>query len=557
MTRILTPARLIAAVLGVALTVLGVFGALTPVQAAPPAQAAVPAQAGSVFAPIVGSGSTWSANALQQWLRNVFNNYQWKITYSETGSTVGRNDFANGTADFGVSEIPYGIANSNEADTPPARGFAYMPIVAGGTAFMYNLEIGGRRVTNLRLSGENLAKIFTGVITVWNDPAIAADNPQLALPAIPIVPVVRSDGSGTSAQFTIWMRQEQPALWNAYCAKVGRPTVNGACGVTSNYPTLPGSGFVSKAQANGVAGYVAQPAAVGSITFVEYSYALNTGFPVVKMLNNAGYYTEPTASNVAVALLQARINEDQTSQNYLTQDLTYVYTDTDPRTYPLSSYSYVILPTREESNFTRDKGLTLAAFGSYFLCEGQQQAETLGYSPLPVNLVQGAQRQVQKVPGGDPATTGFTVAACNNPTLDPSDPNGNALAKNAPYPPDCDRQGATQCATGTGGAKNTPTDPGAGNDPTSGGGGGGGADGSGGGSTGGPGGGGSGGADTGGDTVADSRAVLAYASPQTLPIAAGTPLPALGMIAAGGALLTAAIVPPLLGRRRRPLLPTR
>ncbi|MFT2526035.1 substrate-binding domain-containing protein, partial [Escherichia coli] len=85
----------------------------------------------------------------------------------------------------------------------------------------------------------------TGAITVWNDPAVQADNPQLALPATPIVPVVRSDGSGTSAQFSLWMRQEQPAVWDAYCGKVGRPFVNGHCGVTSNYPTVPGSGFVA------------------------------------------------------------------------------------------------------------------------------------------------------------------------------------------------------------------------------------------------------------------------------------------------------------------------
>ena len=70
---------------------------------------------------------------------------------------------------------------------------------------MYNLKINGQRVTNLRLSGENVAKIFTGAITKWNDPAIQADNPGLGLPARKIVPVVRSDGSGSSAQFTRWM----------------------------------------------------------------------------------------------------------------------------------------------------------------------------------------------------------------------------------------------------------------------------------------------------------------------------------------------------------------
>ena len=521
-SRLFHPVRLVAMLLGTALMVVGVFGTLPSAQAV-----------GTVRVAIVGSGSTWSANALQQWIRNVWANYQWKVTYSESGSTQGRNDFTNGTNDFGVSEIPYGIANSNEADTPPKRGFSYMPIVAGGTAFMYNLQIGGQRVTNLRLSSENVAKIFTGVITVWNDPAIQADNPLLALPATPIVPVVRSDGSGTSAQFSIWMRQEQTALWDAYCGKVGRPMVNGHCGVTSNYPTAPGSGFVSKSGANGVAGYVAQNAAVGAITFVEYSYALNAGFPVVKLLNKAGYYTEPTASNVAVALLRAQINEDESSQDYLTQDLTNVYGDDDPRTYPLSSYSYTILPTKLESSFTEDKGLTLASFTSYFLCEGQQQAETLGYSPLPVNLVLGAQKQVQKIPGGDPATTGFTVQSCNNPTLDPTDPSGNALAKNAPFPADCDKQGTTQCLTGTGGAKGVST-AGGGSAPDA-------ASANASLADGGL------GALTGGNAV-----TLANANPQSLPVNAVAPAQAAALAAAGLAVLAAAVLPPLLGGRRRP-----
>jgi phosphate ABC transporter phosphate-binding protein len=445
--------RLIATLVAIAVLVVGLSGL-----------AGSPATAGTVHSPIVGSGSTWSANALQTWIRNVWANYQWKITYSESGSTIGRTDFANGTADFAVSEIPYAIKNSNEQDSRPNRKFAYMPIVAGGTAFMYNLVIGGKRVTNLRLSGETVAKIFTGVISRWDDAAIKADNPALALPATPIVPVVRSDGSGATAQVSLWLRQMYPKYWDAYCGKVGRALVNGHCGVTSNYPTLAGSGFVSRSGSNGVAGYVAQSHSVGAITFVEYSYALNSGFPVAKLLNSSGYYTEPTAQNVAVALLKAKINENQNSTDYLTQNLASVYTDSDKRTYPLSSYSYIILPTALEDGFTNDKGVTLADFGAYFLCEGQQSAEVLGYSPLPINLVKAGQKQIQKIPGGNPVIKG--IAGCNNPTF--SADGSNNLAKTAPYPPECDKQGATQCATGTGGAKaSTTTTTGSGNTATS------------------------------------------------------------------------------------------
>src|SRR5262249_25904382 len=161
-----------------------------------------------------------------------------------------------------------------------------MPDTAGGTVFMYNLKIGAARVTNLRLSGPVIAGIFTGTITKWNDPAIAADNPGLKLPALDVVPVVRSDGSGSTAQFTQGMLATQGSAWNAYCEKVGRSP----CTQTSAYPLLPGSRMVGQAGDLGVAGYVGQAGAVGTIGYVEYSYTIQSGFPAAKVLNSAGYY---------------------------------------------------------------------------------------------------------------------------------------------------------------------------------------------------------------------------------------------------------------------------
>ena len=407
------------------------------------------------YVPISGAGSSWSANAIDQWRRNV-QQYGMRVNYASTGSSDGRNQFRSGTVDFASSEIPYGLSDGGVVDTPPSRKFAYMPIVAGGTAFMYNLSVGSQRITNLRLSGDTITKIFTGVITTWDDKRIAADNPGLALPKRRIVPIVRSDGSGSTAQFTAWMAAQHPSDWDDYCEKAGRPT---PCGQTSNYPVLAGSGFVGQPGSQGVSGYVSQQANIGTITYVEYSYALKTGFPVAKVLNKAGYYVEPTASNVAVGLLSARINSDTKSTAYLTQILDGVYRSTDPRSYPLSSYSYLIVPTAAEGNFSTAKGATLGAFASYFLCEGQQQAEALGYSPLPINLVKAGLDQVLRIPGV--SSTSVDIKKCNNPTF--SSDGTNTLAKNAPQPPACDKQGATdQCSSGTGGAgkTQTPTAPG-------------------------------------------------------------------------------------------------
>ena len=402
------------------------------------------------YVPISGAGSSWSSNAIDQWRRNV-QQYGMRVNYASTGSSDGRNQFKAGTVDFASSEIPYGLKDGGVVDTPPSRGYAYMPLVAGGTAFMYNLTNGGKKITNLRLSGGVLTKIFTGVITSWDDAAIKADNPGLTLPKRKIVPVVRSDGSGSTAQFTTWMANQYGSIWDSYCDKAGRAT---PCGVTSNYPTVSGKGFIAQPNSQGVSGYVAQKANVGTITYVEYSYALKTGYPVAKILNKAGYYVEPTASNVAVGLLGAKINTDKGSSAYLTQILTGVFNNKDARAYPLSSYSYLIVPTKAENNFTDEKGKTLGGFAYYFLCEGQQQAEVLGYSPLPINLVKAGLDQVRKIPGVEAKS--IDITKCNNPTF--SKDGTNTLAKKAPAPPSCDKQGSAQCGTGTGGAKaDTPT----------------------------------------------------------------------------------------------------
>ncbi|MFE4829593.1 phosphate ABC transporter substrate-binding protein PstS [Streptomyces sp. NPDC056672] len=411
-----------------------------------------PAWAAS-YPKINGAGSTWSANALDQWRRNVASNFGMTVNFAATGSSNGREQFRNGSVDFGVSEIPYGLKEGGVTDTPPTRGFAYMPIVAGGTAFMYNLKIGGKRVTNLRLSGDVLAKIFTSKVTMWNAPEIRADNPGLTLPARRIVPVVRSDGSGTTAQLTAWLAKEHGPTWNDYCGRAGRAS---PCGLTSYFPVVPGTSTIAKSGSLGVSSYVKQNQAEGAITYVEYSYAISTGFPVAKVLNDSNYYVEPTASSVAVALLDAKINPDKNSTDYLTQILDGVYGSKDSRSYPLSSYSYMIIPTSlagDQNPMTEAKGLSLGTFANYFLCDGQQMAEELGYSPLPKNLVLAGFEQVRRIPGAPKDK--INIESCRNPTF--SSNGTNTLANNAPRPKACDKRGTTQCSTGTAGAKGTQT----------------------------------------------------------------------------------------------------
>ena len=396
---------------------------------------------------ISGEGSSWAAGAIDAMRVNV-KQFGITVDYNPSGSSAGRKSYLSGTVDFAASDIPFQFRpeDGSAPENPAPGSYAYIPVTAGGTSFMYNLKINGQRVTNLRLSGQNVAKIFTGVISKWNDPALAADNPGLSLPDRKVVPVVRSDGSGSSAQFTKWMISQHGGTWNDYCQRSGRAP---KCGFTSQYPVLTSAGMIAQSGDLGVAGYVQQGFAEGAIGYVNYSYALGAGFPVAKVLNAAGYYTEPTPENVAVSLLKARINTDETSDEYLTQQLEGVYTDGDARNYSLSSYSYFIIPTKVQGQFNTEKGRTLGAFTYYAMCQAQQQSASLGYSPMPINLVEASFDQIRKIPGV--VVQDIDIAQCKNPTF--SADGTNVLAKNAPVPQECDKQGAAQCATGTGGAR--------------------------------------------------------------------------------------------------------
>lgn len=392
------------------------------------------------YEPITGSGSTWSQNALDQWRRNVANLYGMQVNYNGTGSSAGRTEYINGTIDYAISEIPFQAA-PEDGSTPerPPRGYAYMPIVAGGTAFMYNLNVNGRRVDNLRLSGDSIAKIFTGVITNWSDPQLQGENPGIALPNKQITPVYRSDGSGSTAQFTTWLSKQHHGIWAAFCASVGK-CPGGS--FTSQYPQF--GNAKGQNGSSGVSGYVAQDHADGAITYVEYSYPKNQGFPVALVLNSSGYYTGPQANQVAVALTAAQINQDPNSPDYLTQILDGVYNNADQRSYPLSSYSYMIVPTEVGGIFTAAKGNTLAAFANYMVCEGQRQANALGYSPLPMNLVLAGFTQITRIPGSE--ATVPDANKCNNPTFKPGDsPENNQLAATTLAPLACNAAGGAQC----------------------------------------------------------------------------------------------------------------
>jgi ABC-type phosphate transport system substrate-binding protein len=419
-----------------------------------------PAGAAASHSLINGSGSSWSANAVSQWIADVQSNGL-QVVYTPSGSAVGRKDFSFKTVDFAVSDIGFQGADpvTGANDTSLGRPFVYLPIVAGGTSFPYHISVGGQLVKNLRLSGQTLVSIFTGKIKSWSDAAITKDNNGRALPNIPIIPVVHSEGSGSSAQFTTYLDTQYTSQWRSFFNNPHCPSKAGSC-FTEYWPPSR-QGQVAQDGSDGVINFIASKAANGAIGYDEYSYALGKNYPVAKIENTSGYFTLPTQYNVAVALTKALINYSHNDANcptgpancYLLQDLHQVYSFGDKRTYPLSSYSYMIIPTSAtDQTMTTAKRQTLVDYLSYSLCQGQKEMGPIGYSPLPINLVTASFQQAALVKTADPKVqfSSTPVAKCNNPTFVAGQPTRNYLAEIAPYPPACDKFGAGPCsATGT------------------------------------------------------------------------------------------------------------
>ncbi|WP_300679853.1 substrate-binding domain-containing protein [Nocardioides sp.] len=427
--------RLRAPLLGLGVLLLIAAAALWP--------ATLPTATAASYLRISGAGSSWAGNALTQWTTDV-KAQGVTVDYNPNGSSLGRANFANRLTDFAVSEIPYkGDTSDPQDNSSPGFSYGMLPVVAGGTSYMYNLQVNGKRLTTLKLSQAALAKIFSGQVTTWNDPIIAATNKGIALPAQRITVVVRADGSGATAQFTLWMMRQFPKDYAKLCAKAGCNADN----ATSYFPYQGLSNFVAQTGSNGVTTYTANTPY--TINYDEYSYAQGVGFPVAQIENAAGFFTVPTDTAVAVALTQAKINTNKASANYLSQDLSAVYAYKDPRTYPISAYSYLMVPTQTYGSFNNAKGATLAYFSTYSLCEGQRTMGALGYSPLPMNLVLAAMDQVSRIPGLDSATASLIASTkkgastgnanpCNNPTFKPGDsPSVNQLVKTAPFPEGC------------------------------------------------------------------------------------------------------------------------
>ncbi|GAA3201520.1 substrate-binding domain-containing protein [Dactylosporangium siamense] len=388
------------------------------------------AQAAAGHARIEGTGSSFAGNALNDWVARA-QLQGLPADYTPTGSATGRRDFAAVANDFGVSDLPFRGRDprTNQIDDAQGRPYAYAPLVAGAVAFPYQVRIGGVMVRDLRLSGLTLARIFLGQITNWNDPQITADNAGRKLPSLSIIVVVHSEASGATAQLTAYLAKQYPILWQQYY---------GTSAWTEYFPTTPNTGTRPRAYAvngsDGVMNTVSAGSSNGAIGYTENSYALGAGYPVAKVGNAAGYFIAPAPLNVSLSLTRATLNPD------LTVNLDGVYASEDPRVYPLSGYTYLILPTGNDARMTTEKRQTMVDFFAYTACGGQHSVGSMGYAPLPLNLVRAQFDQLRTLHDIDPAVDVSTLdpAHCNNPTFSTGDVARDRLGEIVPMPPGAD-----------------------------------------------------------------------------------------------------------------------
>ncbi len=268
------------------------------------------------------------------------------IQYRSTGSGTGKKEFGSGLTDFAGTD-----STVKDGDGPAAGSFYYIPTVAAPITVSYNLA----GVDKLQLSGPVLAKIFGRTIKNWNDPAIAADNTGVTLPNKPIAVVHRSDGSGTTNNFT------------KYLVKVG-----GADWTLGSGDTVAWAADTQAGDKNtGVAQLIKQ--ADGAIGYVDFADARSAGLKFAAIKNKDGKYVAASLAGATAAVAGASVKDD----------LTFDPLDAaGAETYPITAPTYLLVKPTYEA----DKGAAVKGFVKWLLTDGRQYADPAGYAVLPADL---------------------------------------------------------------------------------------------------------------------------------------------------------------------------
>ncbi len=282
------------------------------------------------------------------------------INYGGGGSGKGRTDLASGVVNFAGSDSPI-----SSADLPQYKGktVLYFPVFLGPITMSYNLS----GVSNLKLTPKVIAEIFSAKIKTWNDPAIKAINPGASLPSTPITLAVRSDSSGTTQNFSLFLMTAAPSDWTLGSSS------------TIKWPSAARAGAGNP----GVAQIV--KSTPGAIGYVDYADAKATGLSFASVQNKDGQYVAPSPTSAS----------DAGAGITVASNLTFAAVwGSGAATYPITYQSWDLVYAKQPS---ANDAAMLKAYLGFLLGDGQKLLSNLGYAPLPSGLDQKAQAQLSQI----------------------------------------------------------------------------------------------------------------------------------------------------------------
>ena len=285
------------------------------------------------------------------------------VTYNPVGSGAGKASLQTNDVDFaGTDSLP----KSDELSSYQGGDLLYFPLASAPITVSYNLP----DVKTLKLDGETLAEIFSLKIKKWNDPAIAAVNPGVDLPSTSITVAHRSDGSGTTSNFTKYLSTVAPDAWTL------------GSGDTVDWTSLPGptqGGTGNTGMAQIVQG------TEGAIGYIDFADATAAKLQTALIKNKDGKYVAPTVEGASAAVENAKLNADLSFDPINTSGAA---------TYPITSPTWIIAFTNQSDHTA---GTNLEAYLTYIYGAGQSLAKNAGYAQLPASYVQQAKTQINKL----------------------------------------------------------------------------------------------------------------------------------------------------------------
>lgn len=324
---------------------------------------------------ITGGGSSFVNPIMQKWSDVFHGQTAVKIDYKKSGSTNGIKEMTSRTVDFGCTDVPM---SKDETELAKSQGgeVIHVPVAMGAVAIVYNVPGIDQQ---LILDGKTIADIYNLRVTSWDDPAIAALNPELKgkLPKQQIVTVYRAESSGTSKIFTEFLSKSSSEFKNEIGASSQPKWKKGGTGQNGN---------------DGIAGFVKENA--GTIGYVELYFAKKGEISFAKVRNRQKKPISPEdEAGVAAAALTALETKPDT-EPYNLHELTFSATDVDGEgAYPICGITYAVLYAKQPQK----KGRKLVEFLKWAASEGQKYAPELNYAPLPAALTQKVQARLDQV----------------------------------------------------------------------------------------------------------------------------------------------------------------